>query len=453
METATVASIGPPREAPSCPGSAALAPRTVVRERRALTARDGAARATIVLFAASLLQVATLYAVGRVPSHHEILGITGALAVLIGVAAAILAGPVVGGVVAGVGGAAFFAFVTDFGTTAPVIATLGSAAVWSAVAVAAGIVASRLRRVRAERLVAQEEAARLHARLEARLMPRIDVHTSGLQVHTRYRPGEHRLGIGGDFFDVMSHPRGGVAIVIGDVMGHGADAAALGATLRAGWRALIADAASPARLVASLRKVLEQERDDPDTYVTLCLAWLSGDNSAMEVVTLGHPAPLIRAGGRVEPLPVSRSLPLGVFEGERTNVTRTALPPGWTLFFFTDGIVEGRAAPDAIERYGVHRLAKFLAREMSRSSVASALDHMLADTEAANGGALSDDATILSLSPLHDSRRRRPASSALSQCGISAPKTLFTETADGLPGAFVLPGDSWSHGRASLLSS
>jgi serine phosphatase RsbU (regulator of sigma subunit) len=405
-----------------------------------------------VLFAASLLQVATLYAVGRVPSHHEVLGITGALAVLIGVAAAILAGPVVGGVVAGVGGAAFFAFVTDFGTTAPVIATLGSAAVWCAVAVAAGIVANRLRRVQAERREAQEEAARLHARLEARLMPRIDVRTAGLQVHTRYRPGEHRLGIGGDFFDVMSHPRGGVAIVIGDVMGHGADAAALGATLRAGWRALIADATSPARLVASLRKVLEQERDDPDAYVTLCLAWLSGDNSSVEVVTLGHPAPLIGVGGRVEPLPVSRSLPLGVFEGERTNVKRMALPPGWTLFFFTDGIVEGRAAPDATERYGVHRLAEFLAREIPRSSVASALDRMLADTEAANGGALSDDATILSLSPLHDSRRRRPASSAQSQCGISAPKTLFTETADGLPGAFVLPGDSWSHGRASLLS-
>ncbi len=364
----------------------------------------------IVLLAASLLQVATLYAVGRVLSHHEILGITGALAVLIAVVAAILAGPVVGAVVAGVGGAAFFAFVTDFGTTAPVIATVGSTPVWSAVAVAAGVVASRLRRAQAERQAAEEEAAGLHARLEAGLMPRIGVHTAGLQVHVRYRPGEHRLGIGGDFFDVMSHPRGGVVIVIGDVMGHGADAAALGATLRAGWRALIADAASPARLVASLRKVLEQERDDPDTYVTLCLAWLSGDNSSVEVVTLGHPAPLIGVGGRVKPLPVSRSLPLGVFEGERTNVKRMTLPPGWTLFFFTDGIVEGRTAPDATERYGVHRLAEFLAHEIPRSSVASALDRALADTEAANGGSLSDDATILSLTPLHDSRRRQPAS-------------------------------------------
>jgi serine phosphatase RsbU (regulator of sigma subunit) len=186
--------------------------------------------------------------------------------------------------------------------------------------------------------------------------------------------------------------------------------------------------------------------------VTLCLAWLSGDNSSVKVVTLGHPAPLIRAGGRVEPLPVSRSLPLGVLEGERTNVKRMALPPGWTLFFFTDGIVEGRAAPDATERYGIHRLAEFLAREIPRSSVASALDHMLADTEAANGGALSDDATILSLSPLHESRCRRPASSARSQCGISAPETLFAGAAEGLPGAFALPSDSCSHGRASGLS-
>jgi serine phosphatase RsbU (regulator of sigma subunit) len=395
-----------------------LEPRTVVRGRRALPARDAAARATIVLLAASLLQVVTLYVVGRIPSHHETLGITGAVAVLIAVAAAILAGPVVGGVVAGVGGAAFFAFVTDFGTTAPVIATLGSTAAWSAVAVAAGIVASRLRGVQAERQVAQEDAARLHARLEARLMPRIDVRAAGLQVHSRYRPGEQRLGIGGDFFDVMSHPLGGVAIVIGDVMGHGADAAALGATLRAGWRALSADAASPARLVAALRRVLEQERDDPDAYATLCLAWLSGDGSSIEVVTLGHPAPLIRTGSRVQPVPVSRSLPLGILEGERPTLTRMALPPRWTLFFFTDGVVEGRAAPGATERYGAHRLADLLAREVSRSSVAASLDHVLADTEAANGGSLSDDATILSLSPLHEVDIAGPHRAGQSPCGI-----------------------------------
>lgn len=353
-----------------------------------------------MLLASSLLQVTALYSLGSVANHHEVLGITGAVAVLIAVAAAALAGPVVGGVVSGVGGAAFFVFVTDLGTTAPAVATFGSVAAWFASAVAVGVIADRLRRAQALRREAEEEAARLHARLEVRLMPRIDARTAGLEVHARYRPGERRLAIGGDFFDVAADPWSGTAVVVGDVAGHGADAAALSATLRAAWRALVADSVPHARLIRALNEVLEHERDDQDAYVTLCLAWLSRDLSGLRLVTLGHPAPLLWADGRVESLRATGSLPLGTFESEEVTLTKVALPPRWALFFHTDGIVEGRAAPGSAERYGVHRLAECLALGMSHSSLAVSLDRVLVDAERANGGALSDDATILGLSPL-----------------------------------------------------
>lgn len=361
--------------------------------------REDTARATTVMFALSLLQVAALYFLGNVASHHEVLGITGAAAVLVAVAAAVIAGPLAGGVVAAVGGGAFFVFVSDMGTTAPAVATLGSAAAWSASAVAVGVIADRLRRAQALRQAAEEEAVGLHARLEARLMPRLDAHTAGLEVHARYRPGERRLGIGGDFIDVAVDPRHGIAIVVGDVVGHGADAAALGATLRAAWRALVTDAVAPARLVRTLNEVLEHERDDPDAYATLCLAWVSRDLSGLHLGSLGHPAPLLWVGDRVESLPVTSSLPLGTFEGSKTAFETLALPPHWALFFHTDGIVEGRADPGSVERFGVHRLTECLALGMAHSSVAGALDRALAGAERANGGPLGDDATMLGLTP------------------------------------------------------
>ena len=355
-------------------------------------------RRPIVLAVASLLQVTTMYTAGRVADHHEVLGVTGATAVLIAVGAAALAGPIVGVLASGVGGVAFFVFVTDLGLTAPLPATLASAAVWALLAMAVGMVATRMRQAEAQRRAAEEDAARLHTRLESRLVPRVDGSRAGLEVRSRYRPGEQRLAVGGDFFDVATRPDGTAAIVVGDVVGHGADAAALGATLRAGWRALIADGASAHRLVCALRSVLEEERDDPDTYVTLCAAWLSADGSELELLSLGHAPPLLADSSNVRPAHVSPCMPLGWFEDFEVVITKVSLPSEWTLFFYTDGVIEGRSAPGTTERYGAERLRRCLERELSQRSTAEAIDCVLSDAEAANGGPLTDDATILSVS-------------------------------------------------------
>lgn len=371
-----------------------------------------------------------MYSIGRVADHHEILGVTGAAAVLIAVGAAVLAGPVVGALVSMVGGGAFFVFVTDLGVTAPLPATVASMAAWTLLAVAAGVVAGRLRQAERRRRAAEEDASRLHARLEARLLPRVDGSTAGLEICSRYRPGEQRLAIGGDFFDVAARPDGGAAIVVGDVVGHGADAAALGTTLRASWRALTADGASPVRLVNALRGVLEGEREDPDTYVTLCAAWLRKDKTQLEILSLGHAPPLVAVDGRVEPVHVSPCMPLGWFEDFDVSTTTVPLPRRWTLFFYTDGVVEGRTAPGASERFGAVRLRTHLERELLRRPTPEAIDSVLAEAESANGGALTDDATILTVAssdtwseapePLHNLRRF--PSSRLHAAAVSSPQ-------------------------------
>jgi len=127
-----------------------------------------------VTVAAAALEVAALAVLGLTETHHDILGTTGAIAVLIAVIAAVLAGPLVGCLTALAGGVAFFGFVTHWGETAPLTATIASVVVWSLSAVIVGVVADRLRHQRAARRAAEDEAALLHARLESNLLPHLE---------------------------------------------------------------------------------------------------------------------------------------------------------------------------------------------------------------------------------------------------------------------------------------
>src|SRR3954469_4971880 len=82
----------------------------------------------------------------------------------------------------------------------------------------------------------QLEVARLHAeenaRLERGLLPAPLVTDTGLELTAHYRPGRRRALLGGDFYDAVQDTGGAVHVVIGDVSGHGPDAAALGVCLR-----------------------------------------------------------------------------------------------------------------------------------------------------------------------------------------------------------------------------
>ena len=131
------------------------------------------------------------------------------------------------------------------------------------------------------------EAEAMHRRLEQGLMPSLPVNRAGLSVLSSYRPGEHRLELGGDFIDVLDRGDAGIAVICGDVSGHGADAAALGAMLRASWQALCASGVDAVTMVKSLREVIDRERQSPSTYATMCLAWLDPRRSELRLVCSG----------------------------------------------------------------------------------------------------------------------------------------------------------------------
>jgi hypothetical protein len=311
------------------------------RASGALTMRIG-----IALMAATL-EVAAMAMFGLTETHHDILGTTGAIAVLIAVAAAVLAGPLVGCLAAMVGGIAFFGFVTGWGDTAPLTATIVSVVIWSLAALMTGMVADRLRHQRAARSAAEDEARLLHARLESSLFPHLEAQHGGLSLMWRYLPSEDRLGISGDFCDAGQEP--------------------------------------------SL-----------EAFVTLCLAWFAGDGSHASILLLGHPAPLLISEGRIESVAVRPGLPLGLADPVDCAATGLALPSAWSLLLYTDGLIEGHAGDPSQTRFGLERLVAQLERETrqeARDELGNrTLDRVLDGVMMANGGPVPDDVAVFCVS-------------------------------------------------------
>ena len=248
----------------------------------------------------------------------------------------------------------------------------------------------------ARRAHARAEVAGLHATLETGLLPVLPVSHPALTVVTAYRPGEDRLLLGGDFYDVLTLPDGRLALILGDVAGHGPNAAALGAKLRAGWQALTLSGADPFTITSSLEKVVAAHHA-PDLFATAVLAWIDPASRSAALLSAGHPPPLLmeKAVRRVRVRP---HLPLGLEEGGARRPTTVKLPRGWTLLFYTDGLIEGRATPGAAERYGEAGLLRALQRGVGDRFDDETLDRLLAEIEAANGAAFDDDVAVIAVS-------------------------------------------------------
>ncbi len=161
-------------------------------------------------------------------------------------------------------------------------------------------------RRRADEARQQLEVARLHAeenaRLERGLLPAPLVSDPQLLLSAHYRPGRRRALLGGDFYDAVQDATGAVHIVIGDVSGHGPDAAALGVCLRIAWRTLILGGREPDDLLPTLQLVHMHERHFPWMFTTLCMVTVAPDRQSASIRLAGHPPPLLISDAGITPL-------------------------------------------------------------------------------------------------------------------------------------------------------
>jgi serine phosphatase RsbU (regulator of sigma subunit)/putative methionine-R-sulfoxide reductase with GAF domain/anti-sigma regulatory factor (Ser/Thr protein kinase) len=191
----------------------------------------------------------------------------------------------------------------------------------------------------------------------------------GLELAARYRPAVRRGGIGGDWYDAFPVPRGGFALVAGDVMGHGIGAAAMMAQMRTGLRAYALDGGSPAEVVERLNRLALTLAAHQMT--TLVLALLDLDRDRVHVVSAGHVPPVVKGpDGATRVLELDSDAPLGVSSMTKYRTHEFELPVGSTLVLVTDGAVEVRG--ESVER-GLERLRGFVAAQSDLDGMCDAV--------------------------------------------------------------------------------
>jgi PAS domain S-box-containing protein len=161
----------------------------------------------------------------------------------------------------------------------------------------------------------------------------------GIQTASRYLPATQGAGVGGDWFDVIPLGAGRVGVLIGDVMGRGLEAATVMGRLRSAANALARTGMPPQQLMHSIDTVV---RDLPDQLITCSYLIIDVNPAGVTATSAGHlPVLLVGADASVRELPIPVSVPLGVGEVPHQE-TSLATPPGSTLVFYTDGLVETR---------------------------------------------------------------------------------------------------------------
>lgn len=161
-----------------------------------------------------------------------------------------------------------------------------------------------------------------------------------LQVAARYWPSAGETDAGGDWCDVIPVGAGRTALVIGDVMGHGDDAAEVMGQLRPALRAYARLDLPPAEVLGQLDAVVSELH--PAQIATCLYAIFDPVESVVSYATAGHPAPLLRLpDGTVQRLTAQPGAPLGVVGGPYP-VQQVPLPAGAILLLYTDGLVERR---------------------------------------------------------------------------------------------------------------
>jgi serine phosphatase RsbU (regulator of sigma subunit)/anti-sigma regulatory factor (Ser/Thr protein kinase) len=223
-------------------------------------------------------------------------------------------------------------------------------------AAVAGYVAQALtwaRQFEAERAVA-------HQLQQAMIRP-VGNADSRVEVNAVYRPATTDLEVGGDWYDVLTVTGECMALIVGDVVGHGISAASAMGQLRSALRGLVLAGLPPAAALEALDKFASVV---PDAQFSSCLvAFLDARNESLTVSVAGHMPPLIiDPRGQASFFEDVQDPPLGFADAAR-KTTRLGFPVGSTIILYTDGLIERRGVPlDA----GLERLAVTAAEQSGR---------------------------------------------------------------------------------------
>ncbi|MCC9684499.1 SpoIIE family protein phosphatase [Streptomyces sp. MNU103] len=194
------------------------------------------------------------------------------------------------------------------------------------------------------RRFARERATALT--LQHSLLPRVLPGQAAVEIAHRYLPSASAAGIGGDWFDVIPLSGTRVALVVGDVVGHGIPSTATMGRLCTAVRTLADVDLPPEELLTHLDDLVahlaaDEREDVPELGATCLYAVYDPVSRHLAVAAARHPPALLMPDGTCRLVPLNTGPPLGV-GGLPFEATELELPEGCVVAFYTDGLIEGR---------------------------------------------------------------------------------------------------------------
>jgi PAS domain S-box-containing protein len=229
------------------------------------------------------------------------------------------------------------------------------------------------------------ERAAIAETLQRALMPSLLPEVGGWSMASMYRPAGEQNRAGGDFYDVFEGPRGWF-VLLGDVEGHGAEAAALTTMVRYTIRTAVMLESDPLEALEILNTQLRRRRDARLCSV-VCVGF--GTGPEVSVVSAGHPLPLLVSAGGVREVGLPGTL-LGALGEPQWSPVRIEVQRGEELVVYTDGVIEARRGD---ERFGRERLGALLTPAGSPGDVVK----RVGDAVESFGTVSNDDAAMVVL--------------------------------------------------------
>ncbi|WP_265292278.1 SpoIIE family protein phosphatase [Streptomyces sp. SHP 1-2] len=186
------------------------------------------------------------------------------------------------------------------------------------------------------------ERNRLTLQLQHAIMPpaQTPLTVPGLQVAVRYRPAETEQLVGGDWYDAVMLPSGRVLLCVGDVAGHGIEAATSMVVLRNALRGLAVTGAGPGQLLSWLN-IVAHHLTGGVTATAVCGLY-DPDRRTLRWARAGHLPPVLVRDAAAEPLPLVRGMLLGAVPEAAYEEDEAQLAAEDTLLMYTDGLIERR---------------------------------------------------------------------------------------------------------------
>jgi serine phosphatase RsbU (regulator of sigma subunit) len=249
--------------------------------------------------------------------------------------------------------------------------------------------------------------------LQDSLLPGVLPDVPGVELGARYRPAGHGLDVGGDFYDAFQADENWWVFAVGDVCGHGVEAASLTGLARHTIRSAAMSGVMPSAVLGHLNRMLLQhtteeaarhESEVPMTprFCTVLVGAVQPTPDGVDIIvcSAGHPLPLVRrATDKVVPVGVPGTL-LGVTDDVTLTDTVVHLAPGESLVCYTDGITDRRSGRHTFGEEGI-------VTAMLRSRTAGAVEmaeQVEADAVAFVEFEPNDDMAVLVLKALPSTR-------------------------------------------------